>query len=162
MVQWWYSHPRFHRSHLLTKSRFFFDIRWLRRQARPESHPLPPASITSPSPSGMRGGFLNNFKSLAVGAAGLEPTTPGFGGRCSIQMSYVPGQGRFIARTPRQRKHANRQAWKGRKSLRWFRSRRAPSRPLAVVPLFTPLPPTEARQHHGRTSCEQPSSSKDE
>lgn len=43
-----------------------------------------------------------------VGAAGFEPTTPGFGGRCSIQMSYVPGECRFIARAPDGRKQASK------------------------------------------------------
>jgi hypothetical protein len=37
-----------------------------------------------------------------VGAAGLEPATPGFGGRCSIQMSYAPGvtAARILERLP--------------------------------------------------------------
>ena len=43
---------------------------------------------------------------VVVGEAGLEPTTPGLEGRCSIQLSYSPvpdivsSAGRRIAATP--------------------------------------------------------------
>ena len=36
---------------------------------------------------------------VVVGAAGLEPATPGLEGRCSIQMSYAPAKP-IIARRP--------------------------------------------------------------
>lgn len=49
-----------------------------------------------------------------VGAAGFEPTTLGFGGRYSIQLSYAPVGGRFIARAARERKRAGEVPGHGR------------------------------------------------
>ena len=44
----------------------------------------------SPARSGESENPLENQAVAAVSAAGFEPTTPGSGGRCSIQMSYAP------------------------------------------------------------------------
>ena len=51
-----------------------------------------------------------------MGAAGFEPTTLGFGGRYSIQLSYAPVGGEFIARAARERKRARLHARSGRET----------------------------------------------
>ena len=73
---------------------------------------LPPRSGESPNP-------LENQAVAEVGAAGLEPTTPGFGGRYSIQMSYAPEQGRIHSPRPAPAQAPRRGAL--RKPSRWHR-----------------------------------------
>jgi hypothetical protein len=38
---------------------------------------------------------LKSLKTDVVGEAGIEPTTPGLEGRCSIRLSYSPAGGTF-------------------------------------------------------------------
>ena len=56
-----------------------------RRRSRGQGpHKIPPQSRPTTEPKSPK--LLN----LMVGEAGIEPTTPGLEGRCSIQLSYSP------------------------------------------------------------------------
>ena len=75
---------------------------------KPDAAPL--------TPSGGIENTLENQQVSFVGAAGFEPTTLGFGGRYSIQLSYAPVGGEFIARAARERKRARLHARSGRET----------------------------------------------